>query len=163
MLIHADLFVTDMERSLDFYVRKLGYQIAEDVVVHGDLPRFVSFGHHVAMRIVILSVSRVGAGIELLAFIGPPREGELFLPPHHGSLTLGVSDLDAQIARLRAVRVEPVSPVFEVAPPKAARSRIVFYRDPDGHMLEFIETPAGPRSRPTPRQASRPCPAAHRP
>ena len=42
MMLHADLFVASMARSLAFYVDQLGLQIIEDVIIESDLVRFLS-------------------------------------------------------------------------------------------------------------------------
>lgn len=140
MILHADFLVDSMSRSLDFYVRGLGFTLADDAVLRGKLPRFLSHEHYDAMRLVLLKPSAIGPMVELVEFQkdsalrGAPFEP----PPHHGSLAMVVKDLDAHIAALRKKDIAPASEIYDVPMPKA-NSRVIFYRDPDGHLLEFME------------------------
>jgi catechol 2,3-dioxygenase-like lactoylglutathione lyase family enzyme len=130
-----------MDASLAFYVGKLGCKVADDTIVRGSLVRFVSQGHYDAMRLVLLKVSSIGSMIELLEFQGDSALGKgRFQPaPHQGSITIMVDELNAWMASLAAQGLEPASDIFEVSTTKLGNSRIVFYFDPDGHMLEFFE------------------------
>lgn len=140
MLFHSDLFVSSMERSLRFYSARLGFRVVEDSTVRGDLVRYVSRGRYDAMRLVLLKVSRVGAMIELLEFERPSEEPYDFeIAPYHGCITVLVEDLDGKIRELREQGVEPSSEIYEVGLPNVGASRVVFYADPDGHAIEFLQ------------------------
>jgi catechol 2,3-dioxygenase-like lactoylglutathione lyase family enzyme len=59
-----------------------------------------------------------------------------------GRLAMFVDDLDAQLARLSAVGVEPIAAPEEVVV-GATRMKIVCIEDPDGTALEFVELVGG--------------------
>ncbi len=147
MLLHADLFVASMARSLTFYVDQLGLKIAEDVIIRSDLVRFLSDDHYDAMRLVLLKVAPIGSWIELQEFQAESmRKATPYLPPPHtGSLTLLVDDVRERIAQLRRAGVTVEGDVFTVDLPRLGRARIGFLRDPDGHRIELLERldPAG--------------------
>lgn len=144
MLVHVDLFVTSMARSLDFYVGQLGLEVVEDQIVEGDMVRHVSDDHHDRLRMVILKPSALGSKLELLELEGPSRlTGEpAFVPPHRGSLTLLVRDLPGRLAALRAAGIE-TSRTFRVDSASLGGAEVAFLRDPDGHSIELLQ-PVGP-------------------
>ncbi len=147
MILHTDIFVSSMERSLEFYVGKLGWSVQDDAVIRGSLARFLSNGHYDAIRLVLLKPAPIGTMVELQEFQRDSALGERhFQPaPHQGSIAVVVQDLMALVSRLGAKGVEPASGVFKVAMPKVGNTAVVFYRDPDGNMLEFMEV-AGARN-----------------
>src|SRR5262245_40645537 len=68
MVLHADLFVRSMELALEFYCRKLGFSVVDDLIVRGPLVENLSSGLYDEIRLVLLRVSPVGAMIELQEF-----------------------------------------------------------------------------------------------
>jgi catechol 2,3-dioxygenase-like lactoylglutathione lyase family enzyme len=152
MLVHVDLFVACMARSLDFYVGQLGLEVIEDRIVEGELVRHVSDGHHDRLRMVILKPSPLGSKVELLELEGRSRltGAPSVLPPHRGSLTLLVRDLGARLTALRAAGIE-TSRSFRVDSAALGNAEVAFLRDPDGHSIELLQPlarsePAGPRA-----------------
>jgi catechol 2,3-dioxygenase-like lactoylglutathione lyase family enzyme len=150
MLLHADLFVASMARSLELYVDQLGFQIVEDMIVESDLVRFLSEDHYDAMRLVLLKVAPMGSWIELQEFQATSmRKATPYLPPPHaGSLTVMVDDLQDRLQRLRRAGVAVDGDLFTIDLPRLGRARIGFLRDPDGHRIELLERldPALPAS-----------------
>lgn len=147
-LLHADLIVHDLERALGFYVGQLGCAVADDVVLEGAVPAFYSGGQSGRMRLVMLQVAQGpwGAMLELMAF-DPPRRSATAPPcapelPAAGRahVSLLVEDLEDTCARLGAAGVAAVSEIMTVALPRLGTSRIVFVRDPDGHLVELVAT-----------------------
>lgn len=143
MLLHAELFVASMERSLAFYVAGLGLTVVGDQCLEGDAAERMSEGRHAALRWVLLKAAPVGLKVALLQPLAPaPAAGGagLALPPaHRGTLTLLVTDLEARMAELAARGVSPASAIFPIDLPRTGRSAIVFYIDPDGHAIELLE------------------------
>jgi catechol 2,3-dioxygenase-like lactoylglutathione lyase family enzyme len=141
MMLHADLFVASMARSLAFYVDQLGLQIIEDVIIESDLVRFLSEDHYDAMRLVLLKVAPIGSWIELQEFQATSlRKAIPYLPaPHAGSLTLMVDGLQDRLQRLRRAGVAVEGDLFTIDLPRLGRARIGFLRDPDGHRIELLE------------------------
>lgn len=140
MLLHADLFVASMTRSLAFYAGQLGLSVIEDRLVEGELARHVSGGDHDRLRMVILRPAALGSRLELIELLGAPRgEGApAARAPHRGALTFLVRDLEARLAALRAAGYRP-SQVFRVASAALGDSDLAFVDDPDGHAIELLQ------------------------
>ena len=54
----------------------------------------------------------------------------------YGHIAIGVDDLDATLAQLRELGIEPERPPYQV---REGGSRLCFVRDPDGYRVELIE------------------------
>jgi catechol 2,3-dioxygenase-like lactoylglutathione lyase family enzyme len=139
-LAHADLYVSSMEASLEFYVKHLGLFVLEDSIIEGVLPRYVSRGNFDAMRLVLLGTSTMSSGVELMEFLGESRDTAFNkVSTHQGSISFLTTNLRELTERLQTVGIEQDSEIFTVDLPHAGRSEIVFYLDPDGHPIEFIQ------------------------
>lgn len=143
MILHADLFVDSMTRSLAFY-GALGFEVIDDTVVDGALPRHVSDGHYDAVRLVLLRVSAMGTQIELLELLersrrtaGPRRPTS----PHAGRLGVLVADLARAIERLREIGAEPTGPALRLDVPGVGAATTIAIDDPDGHALLLVQRP----------------------
>ncbi len=140
---HTGITVSSLERSLDFWVRVLGFQhlytwtfepsefIEQLVGVPG-----------AAMRLAM--VAGPGHDIELLEYTAPadratyrPRSCDV------GSVHIGlhVADLDGLLERLAAERWHAVGDVQTVADGDRKGLRLAYVRDPDGVTLEFLQSP----------------------
>jgi catechol 2,3-dioxygenase-like lactoylglutathione lyase family enzyme len=137
VILHVDFAVRDIERSLAFYTQKLAFRVADDGIVCGALARFLSEGASDRVRLVLLRCAPVGSQLELVHF--EPPTGTSLPAIHPGSMTMMVKDLDAEIARLRASGVDPISETYDVELPSTGKTRICFFQDPDGHRIELLE------------------------
>lgn len=137
-LIHADLVVKSIDQSIDFLKHFLDVTIYDDVVVDGELPLFLSQNRASRMRLVLLRLSPVGAMLELMEFLDGPSDVAEQVHTNRVSLSILVSDLQEVIARARSHGIEPQSEVFTVAMPKAGSHQIVFFRDPNGFLIELV-------------------------
>lgn len=122
-LAHAAINAADLERSLHFYRDILGLPVVEDLT----LPTGV--------RLVHLRVEE-GATVEL--FGRPEPLAPIPALPQAGlvHLALAVDDVDAAYAELRAKGVEFTGPP---RPGLGQTRRLVFCKDPDGTLIEFVE------------------------
>ena len=136
MILHVDFVVRDLERSLAFYTQKLAFRVADDGIVGGALARFLSEGASDHVRLVLLKCAPVGSQLELVYF--EPLAGTMPPAIRPGSMTVMVKDLDAEIARLRASGVDPISETYGVELPSTGKARICFFEDPDGHRIELL-------------------------
>lgn len=132
MLIHAELYVRAITRSLTFYIAGLGMQLARGERIDTALPIGGS-------RRIQLRSGPVGLRVLLLEL----GEAAAQRPSHRGTLTLLVDNLAAPVARLRAAGFAPDSQIFQIAMPRVGTSAVVFYRDPDGHAIELLAPGAG--------------------
>ena len=110
----------DQDRSIEFYVDKLGFEKRTDIPFGG------------SYRWVEVYPPSGTAGIAL----APPRDG--VTTARETGISLTTSDIDATHAELRdaGVDVDPeVSRMGDPVPP------MFWFRDPDGHTLLVVELP----------------------
>ncbi|HEU4370333.1 MAG TPA: VOC family protein [Methylomirabilota bacterium] len=142
------LTVGDMERSVAFYARVLGFEKVGDVELQGgDWERLQGvFG--LRMRVVRM---RLGdESIELTEYLTPRGRPVPADSRSHDRwfqhVAIIVSDMDRAYARLREHRVEHASPAPQRLPdwnPNAGGIRAFYFKDPDGHALEILWFPPG--------------------
>ncbi len=140
MLLHIDLFVRSMEKSLDFYVNKLGMEIVDDTQIDGELVNFVSNGAYNRYRLVLLKVSHTGSMLELMEYMN--EDGSRIsaeMAPSPANFTILVNSLDRKMEKLADYGINPISKVFSVDTPKFGKTKIVFYEDPDKNVIELLQ------------------------
>jgi catechol 2,3-dioxygenase-like lactoylglutathione lyase family enzyme len=130
---HVALSVADLDSQQHWYERALGLN---EIVEQLDLPEL-------QVRTVVLRASN-GLRLELIE-----REGshpQSFTDPLQASLTQGfghwaleVDDVDDAFASLSAAGADPVSPPAPAVQPGA---RFAYVRDPEGNLLELIQSQA---------------------
>lgn len=144
MILHVDLFVRSMEKALEFYCNKLGFSVFEDCLLEGPLVRRVSNGLYDALRLVLIRSSSVGAMIELQEFQAGSAltDDALAHPLRKGWVSILVPDLRALVETLRIHGLNPDSEVFVVKLTRSRPCEAVFYQDPDGNDVEFLQIQA---------------------
>lgn len=119
-LIHINLNVADIERSIEFYTKQLGFEetwgfeTPDGQTVH----RYVAADNGVEIQ---LSETSGEASFE---------EGNAW-----DHLALGVDDVDEAFASIDHHGV-----VEEPSDQPEANARTAFIRDPDGHKVELVES-----------------------
>lgn len=144
---HVNIVVRDLDRMVAFYRDVLGLEVTKDVTISGEwIDRVVGL-RGVRGRVVYLSLPS-GPRIELIQYQSPPGASA---PENRVSNTLGirhfafdVADLDAAAAKLRQANVELLSEVQRVPDTQVTyaggvRKRLVYFRDPEGNLLELCE------------------------
>ena len=142
------LTVSDMDRSIDFYSRVLGFTPVRDVEVAGQSYEELLDVFPVRMRVVRLQLGR--EFLELTEFLTPKgrpapsdaRSNDRWFQ----HVAIVVRDMDRAYQWLRDQRVTQVSPEPQRLPdwnPNAGGIRAFYFRDPDGHPLELISFPQG--------------------
>jgi catechol 2,3-dioxygenase-like lactoylglutathione lyase family enzyme len=111
--------VSDTDRSIDFYVDKLGFEKRTDVPFGGKY------------RWVEVYAPEGSTGIAL----APPPPGRELTPSETG-ITLATDDIDATHAELRARDVDVDAEVSRMGDPVPP---MFWFRDPDGHSLLVVE------------------------
>jgi catechol 2,3-dioxygenase-like lactoylglutathione lyase family enzyme len=145
-LVHVDLTVADMERAVDFYTKTLGLVVLEDQVAESDAAFFLSAGTSRTMRMVFLMNPNARSSmVELIQFPDDAGAGAAAAAARRQNVTLAfrVSDLGALARAMAAEGRQPASDVFEMQLSELGRARVVFYRDPEGYLLEFVEFAEG--------------------
>lgn len=141
MVLHADLFVSSLSVALDFYCNKLGFSLVDEGVVQGPIVASLSRGKFSEARLALLRVSRSGALIELQQFQAASAltAEPATLVPERSLVTILVADLAAHIEQSKCKGLHPSSDIFAVHLPNRGSCSVIFYEDPDGNRLEFVE------------------------
>jgi lactoylglutathione lyase len=121
-LIHTMVRILDEDRSLAFY-RALGFEERGRKRVGGD-----------TATIIFLGLPGDGDRLELTLNDGRTEPYEL--GEAYGHIALTTQDLDAELAALAELGIQPDKPPYEAYP---GGSRITFVTDPDGYRIELIE------------------------
>ncbi|MGR3795040.1 VOC family protein [Vannielia sp. SX4] len=121
--IHSMIRVLDEERSVDFYRRAFGLEVADRL----DFPEFT---------LVYMSNGETGFEVELT--INKDRTAPYDLGDGYGHLAVSVGDLDAEHARFEAEGLKPRK-LVEFAPAGEVVARFFFVADPDGYQIEVLE------------------------
>lgn len=142
-VVHVNINCSDFDRSLAFYQR-LGFRLlamvpetntAEVAAAVGMPPYRVRGG--------ILALPGESTLVDLLQWIEPADPEPPYPHLYHlglARLALRTTDLDADMAELRANGVELLSEPATVVWPGQPTSRIVCCHDPDGTVIELVET-----------------------
>ena len=121
--IHSMIRVLDETRSVDFYRRAFGLEIADRL----DFSDFT---------LVYLSNPETEFEVELTVNKG--RTEPYDLGNGYGHLAVSVADLDAEHARFEAEGLAPRK-LVEFAPDGKLVGRFFFVADPDGYQIEVLE------------------------
>jgi lactoylglutathione lyase len=122
--LHTMYRITDPEKSRAFY-ESLGFELRRDlpIVRDGELEATNYF----------FGVPGQDEELELTY----NHDGRTYeLGTGYGHVAVGVSDLDATLARLEEQGIEPERPPYTV---REGGSRLCFVQDPDGYRVEIIE------------------------
>ena len=119
-LIHTCYRVGDLDRSIAFY-EALGFSERERKPIRDEAIN------------VFLGLPGDGDRLELTYNFGVDSYD---VGTGYNHIAITVDDLDATVDRLASQDIEPEKPPY--ASP-SGRSRICFFRDPDGYRVELIE------------------------
>ncbi|MEI7932746.1 MAG: VOC family protein [Alphaproteobacteria bacterium] len=124
-LSHTAIRVSDQDRSVDFYQGLFGYDVFIDGRAEGGPVLGLVGGHTVE-----LIKQAAGEGAKA------PRD-----VLGHSCIAFSVEDIDATHAALKAAGY-----IRSEGPETFGTVRVVFVRDPDGTLLEFIQLPGRRKS-----------------
>jgi catechol 2,3-dioxygenase-like lactoylglutathione lyase family enzyme len=137
---HLGICVSDLERSLCFYRDALGFELESELEVEGEPSETLLRLSPVKLRAVYLV--RDGVRIELLHYAAPgsvgdgsPRAMNALGLTH---LSLRVDEIDASVSKLAAHGAR-VLKATRIDNPRL-RAKAVFLTDPDGTLIELVET-----------------------
>lgn len=138
-LVHVDRVVTDMDRSVAFYTDSMGLLVLEDCTVETEAARFLSGGKASKMRMVFMtSGATTSLMIELIQLLDD-KDQEASGGSRDTIFAFLVKDLQHAIGAMAVDGRQPVSDVIPIELLHLGRAQVVFYRDPDGHLIELVE------------------------
>jgi len=121
--IHTMVRVLDLDRSIDFYSKAFGLEVAD----HFDFEGFA---------LVYLRNAENDFEIELTLNKG--REAPYGHGDGYGHIAVCVDDLDAEHARLDGLGLAPLD-IKEFHRDGALMARFFFVQDPDGYKIEVLQ------------------------
>ena len=140
--------VSDMERSVAFYERVLGFEKVAELQVTGSEYDSLQGVFASNMRIVHMKLGE--QTLELTQYVSP--EGRPIPVPSHSNdlwfehMAIVVSDMEKAYEVLRRNGVRQISPEPQTIPESnvpAAGIKAIKFRDPDNHDLELLYFPTG--------------------
>ena len=151
---HVNLVVTDLEGMTRFYEAMLGLKVTKHVTISGEWVDQTVGLNGVNADVVYLDPEN-GPRIELIKYRAPELPGtghasqakplnEAPNAPGFRHIAFRVDDIDALVAKLSSAGVQFFSavqnvPESQVKYPGGVRKRIVYFRDPEGNILELCE------------------------
>lgn len=121
--IHSMIRVLDEARSLDFYRRAFGLEVADRL----DFENFT-----------LIYLSNAEQSFELELTVNKGQTEPYDLGNGYGHFAVSVADLDAEHARFEAEGLNPRK-LVEFAPDGELVGRFFFVADPDGYQIEVLE------------------------
>jgi catechol 2,3-dioxygenase-like lactoylglutathione lyase family enzyme len=139
---HTGITVSNLERSLAFWRDVLGFELSHRPHQSGELASEITGVPGAEISIAVLKGH--GHKIELLEYLAPPDRKHVDLRPCDvGSVhvALMVSDLDAVLSAIAASgwKAAGTPQTLKVGPNTG--KRVVYVRDPDGTIIEFMQPP----------------------
>ena len=145
---HFSFTVSDLDRSLEFYVGLLGLDLVHRQVQDNAYTRRLVGHPEARLEIAQLAVPGQPRGIsthdlELVAYAWPEGERGRTEPWNPGASHMAfiVEDVNARYAQLVAQGVEFVSPPNPITAGVNAGGATCYFRDPDAIVLEILQPP----------------------
>ncbi len=144
---HLNLVVTDLDRMIEFYTEVLGLKLTKRVTISGEWVAATVGLPEVHADVVYLDLAE-GPRIELIRYNVPamdrPQNIDKPNAPGLRHFAFTVTDIDAVAGRLRDRGVRFFSdiqsvPSTQVSYAGGVRKRIIYFRDPEGNLLELCE------------------------
>ncbi|WP_284727870.1 VOC family protein [Sphingomonas psychrolutea] len=122
-MIHSMIRVMEETRSVDFYQKAFGLDIAERL----DFDTFT-----------LIYLSNEESEFELELTVNKGREEAYDLGAGYGHLAVSVADLDIEHSRVTALGLNP-GKIVEFNRDGALLARFFFMTDPDGYKIEVLQ------------------------
>lgn len=147
--VHANICVSDLDRSIAFY-EMLGFEKFDDNVFEEGAGVWEGLGLPEGRRFRA-AFMRIRGGrprpfLDIIQFIDPPTTGKAYPTLHNigiGRLCFEVDDVLAAAKVLEEHKVEFVGPISRYETAKGVRSHgidcsFLCFKDPDGTIIEYI-------------------------
>lgn len=144
---HVNIVVADLEAMLAFYRDALGMTVSKRVTISGQWVASVVGLNDVQAEVVYLELP-AGPRVELIRYDSPAGTSPDGLDQANTRglrhLAFAVDDIDEAVDRLRRNGVAFLSdvqavPDNQVTYAGGVRKRLVYFRDPEGNILELCE------------------------
>jgi catechol 2,3-dioxygenase-like lactoylglutathione lyase family enzyme len=140
-MTHIGICVTDVDRSVRFYRDLLGFRQRSELRVQGEPADTLLRLREVDLQAVYLE--RDGTRIELLHYASPGAVGDGATRPMNGRglthLSLRVDSVADTLAAMRAAGAAVLDDTLIDIPAFGAAA--VFVTDPDGTLIELVQSP----------------------
>ena len=143
---HVNVNVSDFERSLAWY-QMLGFEVSKKLPTTDSLAVANAMGFDQPFEIdgALITHRSDGSALELVQWIEPfDPEPAYPIPINHlgiHRIAFSTSDIEADVAALRAQGVEFISEITPCCSGPDSWGGIVAFYDPDGTIVELVETP----------------------
>ncbi len=148
-VIHIGVTVTDMDRSIDFYKNTLGLTFEGEMIMEGKETDKLFGREDCKVRVAYLNGSEelYAPPVELLQFLSDDAETDKS-DLHKTSISeicFHVDDIEKIYKKLKEKNVEFISKpqYFDFTDQGFGKSKAVYFKDPDGIILELTEPIAG--------------------
>jgi lactoylglutathione lyase len=121
--IHSMIRVLDETRSVDFYRRAFGLEIADRFPFEG---------------FTLVYLRNASSGFELELTVNHDRTEPYDLGDGYGHIAFAVEDLEAEHARFERENLSP-KPIKEFHRDGALMAKFFFVEDPDGYKIEVLQ------------------------
>lgn len=144
-LHHTALFVTDLDRSLLFYIDKLGFELVSRSDDRGGPFMDAVCGGIENLRVHLALLRAGGEIIELMQILTHDEIPTDATERRFGIARIGfeVDDIEATVAELRERGIAFMSDIVTVANQHYAGGKAIKFQDPDGIILE-LQQPSAP-------------------
>jgi glyoxylase I family protein len=142
---HTVLLVSDFDRSVDFYCDVLGFEL----ITRDEDRRGPFLDQMFALEGVVIKLALVRAGGEIIELIEPVAPADLRITDASDSdfgiarLGFEVTEIEQMVIDLKGKGVAFLSDIVDMTVGHYAGGKVVFFKDPDGILLE-LQQPADP-------------------
>lgn len=145
-VMHIGVTVSDMERSVAFYRDVLGLTFQGELIMEGKETDLLFDRENCKVRVAYLNGSEevMAPPIELIQFLSETAEADAskLAKTSISEICFKVCDIDAVYKHLIANHVECLSApqFFDFTSSGFGKSKALYFKDPDGIILELMET-----------------------
>lgn len=142
-IVHVGLTVSDMDRSIKFYRDVLGLTFQGEVLMEGPETEILFGMPGVKARVAYLNGSDIitAPPVELIELTESEKKTPEIFHTSISEICFEVSDIDSVYEKLGAMGVEFLSAPqkFDFTKDGFGKSKAVYFKDPDGIILELME------------------------
>lgn len=143
-IIHVGVTVSDLDRSIDFYKNIMGLEFVGQILMEGNETDKLFRRKNCKAKVAYLNSGKLNCPpVELIQFISENAnevKADLF-NTSISEICFRTDDIWAEYERLKALGVEFLSEPcdFDFTAYGFGKSTAVYFKDPDGIILELIE------------------------